>query len=73
MFLACENVVPDKSPRERAKVALTATNKAFALAFQRNAEAWLRIHPDAQYKDVAQIIEVLAYRDFTNGETAEGQ
>jgi hypothetical protein len=71
MFLVCENLVPDKSSHE--PVALTATNTALASAFQRNAEAWVRIHPDAQYKDVAQIIEVMAYRDFTNGETAEGQ
>jgi hypothetical protein len=73
MFLACENLVTDKSSREPAKVTLTPTNTAFASAFERNAEAWQRIHPDAQYKDVAQIIEVMAYRDFTNGETAEGQ
>lgn len=73
MFLVCENVVPDKSSHEPEKVALTATNASVASSFQRNADAWLRMHPDAKFKDVAQIIEVLAYRDFTNGEQAEGQ
>ena len=72
MFLACEDLVPARSSHQPG-VALTATNTAFASAFQRNSEAWLHMHPDAQYKDVAQIIEVLAYRDFTNGEQAEGQ
>jgi len=73
MFLACENLVPDKSSHEPANVILTAMNTSLASAFQRNAAAWLRMHPDAQYGDVAQIVEVLAYRDFTNGEAAEGQ
>jgi hypothetical protein len=71
MFLACEDLVPDTS-HEPAKVALTAMNTSLASAFERNADAWQRMHPDAQYGDVAQIVEVLAYRDFTNGEAAEG-
>ena len=69
MFLVCENLVP----HEPANVALTPMNTALAAALHRNAEAWLRIHPDAQYKDVAQVIEVLAYRDFSKGATTEGQ
>lgn len=71
VFLACENLVPT-SPQP-AKVALTPMNTALAAAFHRNAEAWQRIHPHAQAKEVAQLIEVLAYRDFTDGGTAEQQ
>jgi hypothetical protein len=71
MFLVCENLVPDKSSPTPRQVALTAMNAALASAVHRNAEAWLRIHPDAQGKDVAELIEVLAQRDFTNGGKVE--
>jgi hypothetical protein len=71
MFLVCENLVPDTSSQGSSKVALTPTNAALASAVHRNAEAWLRIRPDAQDKDVAELIEVLAYRDFANGGTSE--
>jgi hypothetical protein len=71
MFLVCENLVPDKSSHTPPKVALTAMNTALASALRRNAEAWLRIRPNAQDKDVAELIEVLAQRDFTNGGMAE--
>jgi hypothetical protein len=71
MFLVCENLVPDRSSHTPPTVALTAMNTALALALHRNAEAWLRIRPNAQDKDVAELIEVLAQRDFTNGGTAE--
>lgn len=71
MFLACENLVPGNSSSEPPKVALTSTNAALASAFQRDAEAWLRIHPDAKGKDVAKLIEVLADRDFTEGGKGE--
>ena len=73
VFLACENLVADKTSRAPGKVALTPTNTALASAVHRNAEAWQRIRPDAQGKDVAQLIEVLADRDFTRGGTAEEQ
>ena len=69
VFLACENLV--HTSHEPATVALTPMNKALASALERNAEAWQRIRPDAQAKEVAQLIEVLAYRDFTQGGTTE--
>ncbi len=71
MFLVCENLVPDKSSHMPPKPALTAMNAALASAVQRNADAWLRIRPDAQGKDVAELIEVLAQRDFSNGGKVE--
>ena len=67
VFLACENLVPVKASQTPAKVELTAMNSALASAFHRNAEAWQRIRPDAKPGEVAQLIEVLADRDFTNG------
>ena len=73
VFLVCENLVADKTSRAPVKVALTPTNTALASALHRNAEAWQRIRPDAQGKDVAKLIEVLADRDFTRGGTVEGQ
>lgn len=71
VFLACENLVSDKTSKEPPQVTLTATNRALASAIHRNAEAWLRIRPDAKAKDVAQLIEVLAARDFASGGTVE--
>ena len=73
VFLACENLVPNKGAEKSAKLALSPTNTALASAVHRNADAWQRIRPEAQGKDVAQLIEVLADRDFTRGGTAEGQ
>jgi hypothetical protein len=64
MFLALEDLAPANAT---AKVALTPLNATLASALHRNAEAWLRIHPDAEYKDVASVIEVLADRDFSHG------
>ncbi len=69
VFLACENLVP--TPHQPAEVALTPMNAALASAIHRNAEAWQRIRPHAEGKEVAQLIEVLAYRDFANGGTTE--
>lgn len=71
VLLACENLVPSKDAHKPAKVTLTALNAAFASALHRNAEAFQRIRPDAQAKDVAPLIEVLADRDFTHGGTKE--
>lgn len=71
MFLVCENLVPDRSSPTPPKAAVTAMNSALASALHRNTEAWLRIRPDAQGKDVAELIEVLAQRDFANGGRVE--
>jgi hypothetical protein len=62
MFLVCENLVAG-SPEPQ----VTAMNSAVAAAFQQTADAWQRIHPDAKYGDVAQVIEVIAARDFARG------
>jgi predicted DNA-binding transcriptional regulator YafY len=64
MFLALEDLAPANAT---AAVALTPLNAALATALERNAAAWQRIHPHAKYKDVASVIEVLAYRDFSHG------
>ena len=71
VFLACVNLVPAKTSHPPAKVTLTPLSAALALTFHRNAEAFQRIRPNAKAKDIAPIIEVLADRDFSKGETTE--
>ena len=63
MFLSCVNLVPVKMSHQVPKVTLTPLSAALASA--------LRVRPNAEAKDIAPIIEVLADRDFTLGETTE--
>ncbi len=66
VFLACEDLMPDKTPRKSA-ATLTPFNAALAADLRKNAEAWQRIHPQATDADVGKLIEVLAERDFAGG------
>jgi hypothetical protein len=68
MFLVCENLVPGSPAPE-----VTPFNSTAAAAFQQTADAWQRIHPDAKYGDVAQVIEIIAARDFAHGGTEAAQ
>ena len=70
VFLACEDLVPDRTPRKSA-ATLTPFNAALAADFRKNAEAWQRIHPEATDADVGKLIEVLAERDFAGGGGAQ--
>ena len=72
MFLACVNLVPAVISHQVPKVTLTPLSAALASTLRRNAEAYQRIKPGLKAKDIAPLIEVLANRDFTRGETAEG-
>lgn len=67
VFLACLNLVPARTTSQPAKVSPPAFSGELASTFERNAAAFQRIRPNAQAKDIAQIIEVLADRDFTSG------
>jgi hypothetical protein len=70
MFLVCENLVPDASA---PAVELTPENAALAAEFQETAAAWQRVYPNAEYGDVAHVIEVMAARDFAHGGTGGAQ
>lgn len=67
MFLACENLVPNQTSREHSTVPPTRLNTIAASAFHRYADEWQHARPDAPVTDVAKIVELLAYRDFTAG------
>ena len=71
VFLACVNLVPAKTSQPAPKVSLTPLSAALASTLHRNAEAYQRIRPGAEAKDIAPLIEVLADRDFSRGETTE--
>ena len=66
MILACDNLVPDPRTHKLTTPALMPLNAALAAAMHRDAAAYLRLKPQAKYKDVAKLIEVLTYRDFHN-------
>ena len=70
VFLACMNLVPARTSHP-AKVILPPLSAALASSFHRNAEALRRIRPDASAQDIAPLIEVLAERDFSIGNTTE--
>lgn len=71
VFLACVNLVPARGSRLPSRPALSPLSGALASSLQRNAEAYQRIRPGAVAKDIAPLIEVLADRDFSRGETTE--
>ena len=66
MILACENLVPDRRTHRVPAPALMPLNAALAAAMHRDAPAYLRLRPEAKFKDVATLIELLTYRDFHN-------
>ena len=63
MILACEDLTA-KAP---VKPASRAINDAIAPAFERVVQAWEQLHPGAPVGDVAKLLELLAYRDFSSG------
>lgn len=63
MILTCEDLTAKKPVVPASKVM----NNAVAPAFHKIVEAWLRLHPDAPVGDVAKLLELLAYRDFSGG------
>ena len=67
VFLGCINLVANKNSPEPAAVTLTAFNAAVAADFRQTAAAWERLRPNSTESDVAHVIEVLAYRDFSGG------
>lgn len=71
VFLACINLVPDPSLHKVPPIQLTALNTAVAAEFRQTAAAWKRIRPNAPVADVAEVIVVLADRDFSNGGTEQ--
>ena len=71
VFLACENLVGEGDAHKPGSPSLPALNKAVAAALRDNADAFLRMHPDARERDVAPLIEVLAYRNVAKGDTLE--
>ena len=71
VFLGCINLVADKRSHKPPPVRLTALNTAIAAEFRQTAAAWRRIRPNAPVADVAEVIVVLADRDFSNGGTEQ--
>lgn len=69
VFLACMNLVTDKSSHKAPPVQLTPLNAVVAAEFRQTAAAFERIRPNATQTDVAEVIVVLADRDFANGGT----
>lgn len=62
MFLACENL---KAVRPVAPYA-KALNAEIAPAFHHYVKMWQDLHPDASAADVANLVELLAYKDFAS-------
>jgi hypothetical protein len=71
VFLACLNLVADKSTHKVPPVQLTPLNRTVAAEFRQVAAAWERIRPNSPASDVAEVIVVLADRDFSNGGTGK--
>ncbi len=71
VFLACVNLVPATGLRQPPAATLNPLSAALAATLHRNAEAYQRIRPAAKARDIAPLIEVLADRDFSLGETTE--
>ena len=67
MFLACENVGPNQTSPEHSLMPTTPLNQMLASAFHHYADEWQHDKPNAPVTDVAKIVELLAYRDFTAG------
>ena len=71
MFLACVNLVTASTSHQIPKITLNPLSAALSSTLRRNAEAYRRIKPGLKGKDIAPLVEVLADRDFTRGETTE--
>ena len=71
MFLACVNLVPVQTGQAPPQGELAPLNTALSAVFQRNVEALQRIKTNPQERDVAPLIELLAYRDFASGGRTE--
>ena len=69
MFLACVNLVEDKSSGKVPFAAPTALSSAIAAEFRRDTAAWERIEPNAPASDIAKLIQALAEQDFAGGGT----
>jgi hypothetical protein len=69
VFLACINLVPEKGSHPKPR--LTPLNKAIAAEFRQTAAAWERIKPNPPVADVAEVIVVMADRDFLHGGTEQ--
>jgi len=66
VFLACDDLVAKQACLKQHPVQLTPFNAALSSEFRQNAEAYLRIKPDAGPLDVGKVIELMTDRDFLN-------
>jgi hypothetical protein len=71
VFLCCINLVVNNTLQKPAPPALTDLNTTLAAEFRQTAAAWERIRPNPAASDVAHVIEVLAYRDFSPAGTEQ--
>ena len=71
VFLATVNLVRVGTTQPSSDASPTALSATLASEFRRNADAFRRLRPKAQAKDIAPIIEVLPDRDFSTGGTTE--
>jgi hypothetical protein len=67
VFLACLNLVPDNHAHKVTSIRPTAFSTNVAAEFRQTAAAWERIRPNPTVADVAEVIVVLADRDFMQG------
>ena len=67
VFLACVNLVVDKSSQRAPQGKVTKLNAVIVSEFRQNAAAWERIQPNSPDGDVGKLIQVLAERDFSSG------
>ena len=67
MFLACINLVPDNTSHKVTAIRPSALSTEVAAEFRRTAAAWERIRPNPTVADVAEVIVVMADRDFRQG------
>ena len=71
VFLACVNLVVDKSSQKAPQGKVTKLNAAVVSEFRETAAAWERIQPNSPEGDVGKVIQILAERDFSNGGTEQ--
>jgi hypothetical protein len=71
VFLCCVNLAVNNTLQKPPAPALTELNAKLAAEFRQTAAAWERIRPNPDASDVAHVIEVLAYRDFSPAGTGQ--
>lgn len=67
VFLACQDLVAEKGAQTSKPNPSSTFSEAIAHEFRESAASWQRVRPDAPASEAANVIEMLAERDFANG------